>query len=101
MHLLDWYWSEIKGNLLAVPPCGIAVWFWLRSRHVGVKEIRMAIRGTELHAKLDSLLASMDPDTDGGLADVHAKLDDLIASVDPATPVGLTAWLHNLLKGAS
>lgn len=29
-QVLSWFWSEIKGNLLAVPPCGLVAAVWAR-----------------------------------------------------------------------
>ena len=77
--MIGWYWGEVRGNLLAVVPCGIVAYFWLRAKHRALTEAHRAH-----NEKLSQILEHLDPDaqTDGLL--------DLIADrTDHSTPGGV------------
>lgn len=71
-------------NVVAMVPCGIVLWLWLRSKHVAVSEAHEALKAAHLeHAeKLDQLLKSVDPDAEG-------KISDVLDRLDPSTPSGI------------
>ena len=82
--MLGWYWQEIKGNLLAVAPCAVVAFLWLRSKHAAIQAAH-----ERLHGKLDDVLDKWDPDSDGGMSDVLDRLDE-------NTPHGIGAIREDL-----
>ena len=75
--LTNTYWPEVRGNVYAIVPCGIAAFFWFRSKHLAILASHEALKvaHVEHSEKLDSLLDSMDPDSDGGMQTVLDRLD--------------------------
>jgi hypothetical protein len=80
----QWYTGNVYGNLVAIVPTGLLLSLYLRSRHLAVlaahEELKLA--HVEHAAKLDKLLAHMDPDTPGPITDVLDRLD-------PVSPGGI------------
>ena len=52
--MLHWYWQEVRGNVLALVPCGIAAFLWLRSKHLALTTAHRA-HSEKLVKILDSL----------------------------------------------
>ncbi len=81
------YEGNVYGNVVAVLPLavlGVAGYLWHRGvlREAHEKLDRLAAAHVEHAEKLDRLLNTLDPETDGGLADIKEMLD-------PDTPSGL------------
>ena len=83
----SWYHGATWPNVVAIVPCALALWLWLRARHAAVMEAHTALKVAHLvhaeslraHAeKLDKLLDHFDPDT-GTIAELHTKLDAIAA----------------------
>ena len=91
----QWYWPEVRGNVLAIAPCGIAAYLWMRGKHTALTEAHASLKRAHLHAaaKLDALLDAINPETDGGLADALSAIRD---GLDPDTPGGLGAIRERL-----
>src|ERR1035441_8189235 len=79
-----WYHGATWANVVAIVPCALALWLWLRARHLTILAAHAELKAAHVEhaAKLDKLLNKLDPDTRGGISDV---LDQL----DPETPGGL------------
>src|ERR1035441_4907315 len=71
-------------NVFVVLPLAILGFLYLRSRHLAVIAAHEELKAAHVQhsAKLDRLLDKMDPDSQGGIADVLDRLD-------PVTPGGL------------
>lgn len=83
MSFLDTYWAEVKGNVYAIVPCGIAVWVWVRVKHKALMEAHQE------HSKgLEHLLKALDPDEE-----TDNMLDRIADRVDENTPGGIRAVL--------
>lgn len=79
-----WYRGATWSNVFVVLPLAILGFFYIRSRHLAViaahEELKLA--HVQHSAKLDRLLAHMDPDTPGPITDVLDRLD-------PGSPGGI------------
>jgi hypothetical protein len=69
---------------VAIVPCALALWLWLRARHLTVLAAHAELKAAHVeHAeKLNKLLDKLDSESPGGIAEV---LDQL----DTTTPGGL------------
>ena len=82
----EWYWPEVRGNVLAIVPCGLAAFFWLRSKHLALTAAHKSH-----DQKLAKLMDKLNPDTEGGIADVLDRLD-------PTTAGGIRVILEAITK---
>jgi hypothetical protein len=96
----QWYEGNVYGNLVAIVPTGLILFFYIRSRHIAVMESHKALaKAHNEHAeKLAQVLDKLDPATDGGIADVHLALAVLKDDLDPATPGGIGVLAADLAK---
>jgi hypothetical protein len=80
-----WFEAAVYGNVVAIMPCGVVLWLYLRSRHLAILEAHEALKLAHLsHAdKLDKILDHFDPDT-GTVAELHTKLDAIVERLDRA-----------------
>lgn len=83
-HGAQWYEGNVYGNLVAIVPTGLILFFYIRSRHLAVMESHRALKAAHIEhaAKLDKLLDHLDPETPGPINEVLDRLD-------PETPGGL------------
>jgi len=90
-----WYERAVWGNVVAVIPLALlagAGWLW----HKGAVEemhrkLDAAAKRADVHAEhMKRILDALDPDTDGGIADVTAAVADVRDRLDVSTPGGLT-----------
>lgn len=98
---VPWYHGQVWGNVVAVLPLAllaVAGFFW----HKGVmdeahEKIDKLAQAHDKHTEhLKAILDALDPDTDGGIADLHAKLDVIRDALDTHTPGGLKEIVDRL-----
>jgi hypothetical protein len=96
--IIERYWPEVRGNVYAVVPCGLAAFLWLRSRHLAVlvahEELKIA--HAEHARKLDKLLDKLDPSTDGGITEVHAAITEVKDQLNVDTPGSLQVVVERI-----
>jgi hypothetical protein len=89
-----WYERAVWGNVAAVLPLAVLAligWFW----HKGAVEemhrkLDAASKKADVHAEhMKKVLDLLDPETDGGIADVHAAIAEVKDALDPDSPGGL------------
>ena len=84
MSWWHWYWGEVRGNVLAIIPCGVVAFLWLRSKHLAIVAAHESLKAAHVaHSeKFDAVLDKWDPDSPGGITEVLDRLD-------PSTKGGL------------
>jgi hypothetical protein len=100
-----WFEGAVWGNVVAVAPLAIlgTVGYWIHRLFTREHE-RVNEKLERLHnahsQHLKAILDALDPDTEGGIADVHAKLDAIKDEIDLETPGGIGEAIHTRLKGS-
>ena len=96
-----WYERAVWGNVfadlpLAVIAGGLFLWhhFAVRDLHRKVDELASKHEAHDRHLK--AILDALDPDTDGGLADVQKQIAAVDDKLDPTTPGGLKVLLDEI-----
>lgn len=94
-----WYERAVWGNVFALLPTapiilatGLGVYVW----HKGVvKDLEAEVERHKHHSRvLDDIVGYLDPDKDA--SDLHAKVEVISRSVDPNIPEGLTEMIKEL-----
>lgn len=96
-----WYEGQIWGNVFAVLPLAVLgfIGYWVHKfitkEHEDI-DARLERHHDEHSKHLKAILDALDPDTEGGIADVHVKLDAIKNELNPETEGGLKVLLDRI-----